>query len=154
LADAVRDVDARVGAGADAAHWMAILAMDQHAELIASHADSTPRRFVPVTTLAEAGRVARAGGVGVLAPSGWLRSADPLSHSWDVTSDSIAAWVAGEAGARQLVLVKPPGATGTLTDAYFSRALPSDITCEVVTGDDLGRLRETLSAAATGEKST
>ena len=31
---------------------------------------------------------------------------DALPASWEVTSDSIAAWVAGEAGAGRLVLVK------------------------------------------------
>ncbi|HET8757356.1 MAG TPA: hypothetical protein VFM58_15160, partial [Solirubrobacteraceae bacterium] len=31
---------------------------------------------------------------------------DGLPASWDVTSDSIAAWVAGRAGAGRLVLVK------------------------------------------------
>ena len=46
----------------------------------------------------------------VLAPYAWLRRADPLPHSWEVTSDSIAAWIARAIGASRLVLVKPPGA--------------------------------------------
>ena len=49
----------------------------------------------------------KAGSVPVLAPLRWLRNADPLPHSWDVTSDSIAAWMAGEFGAADLLLVKP-----------------------------------------------
>ena len=53
-----------------------------------------------------------AGRVPVIAPYRWLREADPLPHSWDVTSDSIAAWLASALGAARLVLVKPPGATG------------------------------------------
>src|SRR5262245_24088117 len=36
FADVVRDVDRRVGLPADAAHWMAVLAMDQYAHLLAS----------------------------------------------------------------------------------------------------------------------
>ena len=36
FADTVRDVDRQVGLSDDAAHWMAILAMDQYAHLIAS----------------------------------------------------------------------------------------------------------------------
>ncbi len=48
----------------------------------------------------------------VLAPYQWLRDVDPLPHSWDVTSDSISAWVAGQVGAARLVLVKPSGASG------------------------------------------
>ena len=54
-----------------------------------------------------------------------------------MTSDSIAAWVAGQAGASILVLVKPPGATGALVDPYFARALPAGVTCEIVAADDV-----------------
>ena len=49
---------------------------------------------------------AAAGRVPVLAPSAWLRAADPLPHSWDVTSDSIAAWIAGQAGALRLGIAR------------------------------------------------
>jgi hypothetical protein len=61
-----------------------------------------------------------------------------------VTSDSIAAWVAGAVGARQLVLVKPSGAAGAgLIDPYFSRALPAGVGWTTVAADQpdaLGRL--------------
>jgi hypothetical protein len=74
--------------------------------------------------------------VAVLAPSRWLRDTDPLPHAWDVTSDSIAAWVAGQLGARHLVLVKPPGAAGAgVVDAYFSRALSPHVTPLIVPAD-------------------
>jgi len=64
------------------------------------------------------------GRIPVVAPYRWLRDADPLPHTWNVTSDSISAWVASMLGATQLVLVKPPGATGEgAVDPYFSRAL-------------------------------
>jgi aspartokinase-like uncharacterized kinase len=90
----------------------------------------------------------------VLAPSAWLRARDPLPHSWDVTSDSIAAWVAGQVGSRRLVLVKPPGSAGAdavagagadAVDAYFATARPPGIDCRVVPADDLERLRAALS---------
>jgi hypothetical protein len=77
----------------------------------------------------------------VLAPYRWLRDADPLPHSWDVTSDSIAAWVAGALGARRLVLVKPPGASGDgAVDAYFARVLPAHIAAEIISADRIGDL--------------
>ena len=83
----------------------------------------------------------------VLAPSRWLRQADPLPHSWDVTSDSIAAWVAGQTRARRLIVIKPPGAEGRdLVDRYFSRALPAGISVVIVTADRL----DTLEAALHG----
>ena len=52
------------------------------------------------------------GGVAVLAPSRWMRSADVLPHTWEVTSDSIAAFVAGALDAARLILIKP--ASGAL----------------------------------------
>jgi (4-(4-[2-(gamma-L-glutamylamino)ethyl]phenoxymethyl)furan-2-yl)methanamine synthase len=134
FADAVREADRRFRPGDSAAHWMAVLAMDQHAHLIAAR---LPRGIV-VTAAREAVAAIEAGFIPVLAPYQWLRDADPLPHSWEVTSDSIAAWVAGVLGATRLVLVKPPGATGgNLVDAYFSRALPASVTAEVVAASDL-----------------
>jgi len=107
--------------------------MDQHAHLIAAR---LPRGIV-VTAAREAVAAIEAGSIPVLAPYQWLRDVDPLPHSWDVTSDSIAAWVAGVLGAARLVLVKPPGANGSnLVDAYFSRALPAGVTAEVLAASD------------------
>ena len=47
-----------------------------------------------------------AGVVAVLLPAALLVERDPLPASWAVTSDSIAAWVAGAAGAGRLVLAQ------------------------------------------------
>jgi (4-(4-[2-(gamma-L-glutamylamino)ethyl]phenoxymethyl)furan-2-yl)methanamine synthase len=140
FADAVREVYGRGAVDDDAAHWMAVLAMDQYAELLAARISQGSL----VTSLGEARRAVAAGRVPVLAPSRWLREADPLPHSWDVTSDSIAAWVAGQARASTLVLVKPPGATGVLTDAYFARARPAGVECLELTADRLETLRHSL----------
>jgi dihydroneopterin aldolase len=98
-----------------------------------------------VTNVREVRTALDAGRVPVLAPSKWLREADPLPHSWDVTSDSIAAWVAGAVGARRLVLVKPAGAAGAdLVDPYFSRALPEGVTSSSVASDQLDTFLESL----------
>jgi len=140
FADAVRDQYARGAVDDEAAHWMAVLAMDQYAELLAARMP----RAVRVTSLSEAHAALESGRVPVLAPSRWLREADPLPHSWDVTSDSIAAWVAGEADASTLVLVKAPGATGELTDAYFKRALPDGVERRIIAADQLEALRHSL----------
>ena len=108
FADTVRDVDRQVGLSDDAAHWMAILAMDQYAHVIASRLPNGEIVHGPdeIESALERRRTP------VLAPYHWLRAVDPLPHSWDVTSDSIAAWVAGQVGAERLVLVKPAGASG------------------------------------------
>ena len=77
--------------------------MDQYAHLLAERIDGAALVEEPgaIGGALDAGRIA------VLAPSRWLRAADPLPHSWDATSDSVAAFVAGALDARRLVLVKP-----------------------------------------------
>ena len=85
----------------------------------------------------------------VLAPYRWLREADPLPHSWDVTSDSIAAWVARQVGACELVLVKPPGATrGERVDAYFGRVLPAEVRVTIVPADQIHVLQTALQGGS------
>jgi len=121
---------------------MAVLAMDQYAHLIVSRLANG----VLVTDAGEIGAALATGRIPVLAPSRWLREADPLPHSWNVTSDSIAAWVAGQMGARRLVLVKPAGASGDLVDSYFARALPASVTSVIVAADQVDALRLSLGA--------
>ena len=143
FADAVRDVDRRIGLSKDDAHWMAILAMDQYAYVLASRLPGAL-----AISEQEARRALAAHRTPVLAPYAWLRSADPLPHSWDVTSDSIAAWVAGALGVTRLVLVKPPGASGErVVDAFFDRALPCGVTAEPVGADRTLALRAALRPA-------
>ena len=138
FADAVRDVDRRYRLSDSAAHWMAVLAMDQHAHLVAARLGGA----LLVEEPRDIAAALAAGRVPVLAPSRWLRAADPLPHGWDVTSDSLAAWIAGAIGARRLVLIKPPGASGQMVDAYFSRALPPAVTSVIVAADQVGGVGE------------
>ena len=102
-ADVVRDLDERFGLQPDAAHWMAILAMDQYGLLLA---DLTPGAEVARTLDEARERLDHGSGAVVLLPSEPLRQADPLPHSWSVTSDSIAAWLTRKLHGRLLVLLK------------------------------------------------
>lgn len=141
FADAVRDVDRKLGLSDDAAHWMAVLAMDQYAHLIVDRQACAALVTGPV----EIEGALADGRLPVLAPYRWLKERDPLPHAWDVTSDSIAAWVADALGAHRLVLVKPPHAEGAaLVDPYFSRALPTYVESQVVTADRRDELRAAL----------
>lgn len=91
FADAVRDS----GAEDTPAHWMAICAMEEMAWLwVAAGATPVEGLHDPVV------------GVSVLLPYRVMRQADPLPHSWDVTSDTIAAWVATARDAPPLLLLK------------------------------------------------
>jgi hypothetical protein len=112
---------------------MAILGMDQYAHLLAARIDAG----AVVAGREEIEDAHRRGHTPVLAPSAWLKAVDPLPHSWDVTSDSIAAWVAGELGAARLLLIKPPGARGpNLVDAHFENARPAGCACDCLAADE------------------
>jgi 5-(aminomethyl)-3-furanmethanol phosphate kinase len=140
FADAVREFDGRVGISPDAAHWMAILAMDQYAHVLAG-------RIPGGVLVEEPGGILPAlspGRVAVLAPSRWMRSADVLPHSWEVTSDSIAAFVAGALDAARLVLIKAAD-RGDGLDSYFASALPVGMSYVIVGSDRIEELPRYLS---------
>ena len=89
FADAVRRADERFGIGDDAAHWMAVLGMEQYACYLQDK--SSAMGTDSITELPS--------GVSILFPYRLLKAEDPLPHSWNVTSDTIAAWVAKQTGA-------------------------------------------------------
>jgi len=136
LADAVREYDRRFGLSPEAAHWMAILAMDQLGWALSELIPGAVRR-----TDLEA-----PDGVSVLLPYALLRERDPLPASWDVTSDSIAAWVAGAAAARRLVLVKP-SADRLGVDGYFDSVVR--VEAWAIDGRVPARLAELLDTGRT-----
>jgi aspartokinase-like uncharacterized kinase len=141
FADAVRQMFRRIKIGDDAAHWMAVLGMDQYAHALAARMPNAVLVDAPEAIVA----AVNAGRLPIVAPYRWLRGADPLPHSWDVTSDSIAAWIAGALGARRIVLIKPADRERKkLVDAYFVRALPAGVEHLIVTADDLGQLELAL----------
>ena len=96
FADAVREADRRFALTDATAHRMAILGMEQFGWLLSELIPGAERRgdLAPVN----AGRTV------VLLPAGLPLGSLPAS--WQLTSDTIAAWVAREAGAGRLVLVK------------------------------------------------
>jgi aspartokinase-like uncharacterized kinase len=148
FADAVRAFERAERLSADAAHWMAILAMDQYAYVLAER--------IPAALIEEPGAAATAlgqAGVAVLAPYRWMRAADVLPHTWGATSDSVAAFVAGALDAERLVLIKPvDGTPGPgLTDPCFESVRPPGMLCMVVGWGRIGELEGMLSGEVSGK---
>jgi dihydroneopterin aldolase len=85
-----------------AAHHMALLAMEQYGCALAS--------LLPGLALADSiqafSRALREGALPVWLPTRMVLQAEDVPWSWEVTSDSLAAWLAGRIGASRLLLVK------------------------------------------------
>jgi len=166
FADTVREASTRHAPGDSASHWMAILAMDQHAHLLAALSPRASLCAGPqeCTATCDQRRLA------VLAPYAWLRAADPLPHGWHVTSDSLAAWIAARLRAPRLVLLKAldgvsngrdiraeasvaEAAAARMVDTHLPQALEAGVECWMLNGHRPERLRELLSfGQATGTR--
>jgi aspartokinase-like uncharacterized kinase len=84
MADLIRDLYSKYSISQEAAHWMAVLAMEQYAYFLADGTGAELTR-----------RVQRPDGLEILLPYQALLEDDSgLGHSWEYTSDSIAALAA------------------------------------------------------------
>ncbi len=115
FAQAVRAAQSRMGFDDGAAHRMALLAMEQFGAIIEAHS----RRFVAASSLREIKAAIAAESIPVWRPSELALAAADIPASWDATSDSLAAWLAGLVVASQIVLIKscdvnPPVSLGEL----------------------------------------
>ena len=127
FAEAVRVAQPRMGFDDRAAHEMALLAMEQYGCALASLGAG----WRLAASAAAIRDVLHAGGVPVWSPTAMLRDANDVPWSWDVTSDSLAAWLAGRIGAKRVLLVKqlepPPGrvrAAALVADGIIDPAFP------------------------------
>jgi hypothetical protein len=99
--DAVRKLDKRFSLSPAASHRMAILGMDQYGLLMS---DLLPSSRI-VNKLEHLQETLDLGKLPVFLPSTLLFAEDPLENSWNVTSDSIAVYVAGQLHATRTLLV-------------------------------------------------
>ncbi len=154
FADTVR----KVKASDEASHWMAILAMEQYGYYIA---DGSAAELVYDTRIED-------GGVYILLPYELLKKKDELPHTWDVTSDTIAAWVAHMLEARFIKLTDVDGifidgelkkevsaeelqGIETCVDGELPRFLMKNkMNCEILNGNCPGRLVEAFEGKVTG----
>jgi dihydroneopterin aldolase len=134
FADQVRDAQKRMDFSDQAAHAMAILAMDQFGHVLLDRHE----RLVPARSLAEIEHALERGRIPVWLPSALATPAPDIAASWDITSDSLAAWLAGKIGAKTLLLIKQSSAFSEhdtverlagngIIDAGFAAMLPVGI---------------------------
>jgi 5-(aminomethyl)-3-furanmethanol phosphate kinase len=102
FADLVRLEQKRLRLDEASAHRVALRAMDQYGLVIGGLC----REARPVSSLEEARRVALRGRLPVLLAAGVVDRARGLERSFRVTSDSIAAYLAGRERVSRLVLLK------------------------------------------------
>ena len=154
FADTVRKVDA----SQEAAHWMAVLAMEQYGNYLA---DGTGAKLTDTLKINKNGTF-------ILLPYDLLKKKDELPHSWDVTSDTIAAWVALQLGAR---FIKVTDVDGIYLKGVFQKELNASeligketcvdgelphflmkhkMNCEIINGNCPGRLIEALKKSVIG----
>lgn len=102
FADSVRAAQTRWRFSDRTAHRMALLAMEQYALMLHELAPA----LRPCADEAQIGAALAAGGIALWLPSAMVEADPAIAESWDVTSDSLAAWLARRLGATRLVLVK------------------------------------------------
>lgn len=101
FADTVRALDVRFSLSCTASHRMSILGQDQYGLLLK---DLMPNA-IEVYAFEEAQRELDKKKLPIFLPSKLFFSEDPLENSWDVTSDSIAAYVAGRMNIDKVLFV-------------------------------------------------
>jgi len=109
FADLVRDIYRESGLSEEAAHWMAVLAMDAYAYYLS---DISGIELTPL--------LVKKKGVRIVLPYEILRRQDELPHSWDVTSDTIAAWMAYRTGSK---LIKATDVDGIILDGRLQETI-------------------------------
>ncbi len=102
FAERVRTIQAESGLDDMTAHVMAIQAMKQYAEVLCG-LNSNLR---PASHTDEIDAVNRTSAIPVWLPGKLLAGQPDIPAGWQVTSDSLALWLAGEINAEALILVK------------------------------------------------
>jgi aspartokinase-like uncharacterized kinase len=165
FAESVRELQRCFGISDDTVHWMAVLAMHQYGLFLA---DGTPE--IPVLERLEDVRAAGTG-LCILLPYRVLRADDALPHTWNVTSDTIAAFIAHKLGeatfikitdvdglldengavinhiqAQELLEIEHPGCIDAELPQFL---LEHGMSCVIVNGRHRERILEVIEGKAT-----
>ncbi|MCU4139296.1 MAG: 5--3-furanmethanol-phosphate kinase MfnE [Methanophagales archaeon] len=106
FADFIRKISSSAGISDEASHWMSILAMHQYAFFLTDGVEVPLVERLEEISHTERGAEKAGGGTCVVfLPFNLLREEDELKHSWDVSSDTIAAFVAKKLGERKIIKI-------------------------------------------------
>jgi len=141
FADAVRAAQPTLGFDDAAAHHMAMLGMEQFGHALASF----DARLTVADSMPALRRALAEGKVAVWLPARMAMKAADIPASWEVTSDSLAAWLAGKLRASRLLLLKqveltrqPVAATALAEQGIVDPAFPEFLKASGVAAFILG----------------
>lgn len=148
FADTVRKFGEQLELGAETCHFMALSAMDQYAFLL--------RDLIPESRLTDLEHMAPADtGLQILLCSRLIGHVpvNDLARSWDVTSDSIAAYLAQRLNSSMLVVIKSKDIDPVFrepdVDAFFQSLLPLPMPVWFINGFYPERVAELLQTGST-----
>ena len=105
FANLIRKYDVEIGFSQDVTHETAIDSMDILAKLLNDKLAFTEISY----TIEEAKSISDSNKIPIMICSGILKENEPFKHSWDVTSDSIAAYIASLLNAKLLIATNVTG---------------------------------------------
>ena len=115
FADVVRDAQAKMRFSDDTAHRMGLMAMSQFGCAVAS----LGKGYLLAGSVDAIGHAVRARQVPVWSPLPMALETAALPASWDVTADSLAAWLAARLGTPRVVFVGAAAAIVAVAGAIF-----------------------------------
>jgi len=156
FADTVRAVYDRVPMSETCAHALAVSAMNQFGTLLI---DQMPDLVPAHSELEIAERSWQHRGIVWMPSNMVMADGDDISHSWNVTSDSLALWLAKKLSAQHLLLVKSqrpePNSTlavltkqGLIDPAFVSFTNGSEVKSWVIFKDDYAAFEQGFQASA------
>ena len=150
FAETVRQTQRQMRFNDVAAHAMALLAMEQYSLALASLFG-----LECATTISEMDALHARGSIALWRPTRLINEANDIFTNWDVTSDSLAAWLAHKTGANAMILVKSIDIdpTTTLAEAaalqyvdvafpFYAEAMPVCVAGPRALPEALSRLSE------------
>ncbi|MCQ2970329.1 MAG: delta 1-pyrroline-5-carboxylate synthetase [archaeon] len=105
FANLIRKYDSEINFSQKTSHWTAIDCMDIIAKLVNDKVESTKLAY----SIDEVQKISDEGFTPIFVVSGFLRCEDPFECSWNVTSDSIAAYISHLLNANLLIVTNVNG---------------------------------------------